>query len=284
MGCNPQDKERRAAALSYQSRPLRRMLGDRRSIPRHLSSDLSLATHALAMSMGRGTNRACRRSIDFDCPNRDDRRVQTKSTALAKRGAHMPARISRRGLLDRIATGALAGMAFALPGVGLAQEQRRYGILGKRAPELLVDYWIDADGEPFRFDWASTKGKWVFLKCFQAWCPGCHAHGFPTLKKVADAFAGHDRVAVLGLQTVFEGFGTNTKDKVREMQLRYELAIPMGHDAGERGGLEHPVTMLNYRTGGTPWIIVIDPQGRVIYNDFRIDPGKFIDYLNAQLA
>ena len=43
---------------------------------------------------------------------------------------------------------------------------------------------------------------------------------------------------------------------VRELQLRYELAIPMGHDPGTPDGERFPSTMLNYRTGGTPWTIV----------------------------
>lgn len=179
-------------------------------------------------------------------------------------------------------TAGIAG-ALALPAFAGANENR-YGILGRAAPELLVTDWIDANGEPFQYQWSATKGKWVFLKCFQAWCPGCHAHGFPALKTVADAFAGHEQVEVLGLQTVFEGFDTNTSDRVREMQLRYELNIPMGHDAGEPGGLEHPITMLNYRTGGTPWIIVIDPEGQVVFNDFRIDAGKLVEHINAELA
>jgi len=128
----------------------------------------------------------------------------------------------------------------ALSGAGLptlagAQEtgQSKYGIEGYEAPELAIDYWIDEDGEPTTFSLEENRGKWVFLKCFQNWCPGCHAGGFPTLKAFANEFHDNPKVAIAGIQTVFEGFSTNTQDAVRELQLKYELPIPMGHDAGD---------------------------------------------------
>jgi hypothetical protein len=34
--------------------------------------------------------------------------------------------------------------------------------------------------------------------------------------------------------------------------------------------------MRDYRTGGTPWFIVIDPTGEVIYGGFRLDAEAFI--------
>ena len=159
-----------------------------------------------------------------------------------------------------------------------------YGIVGKIAPELTVPYWIDQHGQPSSFSLAEARGKWVFLKCFQNWCPGCHSHGFPALKKVADAFVHHDGVTVAGIQTVFEGFSSNTRDAVRRLQLRYQLAIPMGHDAGDPDGDHLPTTMRNYRTGGTPWMILIDPSGAVVYNDYSVDANRLIDFLNKENA
>jgi thiol-disulfide isomerase/thioredoxin len=157
-----------------------------------------------------------------------------------------------------------------------------YGITGRAAPELQVDYWIDRDGQDSRFQLADQQGKWVFLKCFQSWCPGCHAHGFPALKQISDALADNPKVAFAGIQTVFEGHYTNTVDMVREIQLRYDLQMPMGHDPGLEGG--HPQTMVDYRTGGTPWMILINPERQVVYNDFGIDVDKAIAFLASQTA
>lgn len=160
----------------------------------------------------------------------------------------------------------------------------KFGILDHPAPELEVDYWLDRDGKPTTFTIGASRGKWIYLKCFQNWCPGCHNYGFPTLKKVADAFDGDDRVSVAAIQTVFEGFASNTREAVRELQLRYELPIPMGHDPGSPDGESLPSTMLSYRTGGTPWVIIIEPGGTVAYNDYHIDGDRFIELLKEQLG
>jgi len=160
--------------------------------------------------------------------------------------------------------------------------RNNYGIVGKHAPELEVTYWIDQYGEPGQFSLAAVEGKWVFLKCFQDWCPGCHSHGFPTLKKVSDAFSENPGVVVAGIQTTFEGFATNTADKIRRLQLRYELDIPMGHDAGDPNADHRPSTMRNYRTGGTPWMILIDPDRTVVFNDYGVDADRLIQALQKE--
>ena len=158
------------------------------------------------------------------------------------------------------------------------------GIEGQPAPEIDIDYWIDADGEPGHFSVQESRGKWVFLKCFQDWCPGCHSSGFPTLQAFAKEFNDHPKVAIAAIQTVFEGFTSNTVEDVRKLQLRYELPIVMGHDPGDAETHARPVTMQGYRTGGTPWLILINPEGNVVYNHFHVDRDKLIEYMKQQLA
>ena len=147
-------------------------------------------------------------------------------------------------------------------------KQDRYGIKGEQAPEIELDYWIDKDGKPTTFSVLENRGKWVFLKCFQNWCPGCHASGFPALKAFSDEFWDHPDVAIAGIQTVFEGFGSNAKSDVRKLQLQYDLPITMGHDAGDPQGDRFPKTVRNYFTGGTPWLILIEPGGMVVLHNY----------------
>lgn len=189
---------------------------------------------------------------------------------------YRPGSISRR---DFIFTGGATCLAVGFIDTAYGTG-RRLGIQGQRAPELDVNHWIDADGESTDFMLSSAEGKWVFLKCFQSWCPGCHSHGFPTLKKVSDALADNPAVVIAGIQTTFEGFRINTRDKVRELQLRYELRITMGHDAGDPDGDPLPSTMRNYRTGGTPWMILIDPDRTVVFNDYGLNGDRLIEALN----
>ena len=178
--------------------------------------------------------------------------------------------LKRRKAVASIGALGLAGLPLTLN----AQQSPRYGIDGEMAPELSLDYWIDSNGDATSFSVTDQRGKWLLLKCFQDWCPGCHSSGFPTLKAFATEFAEHPKVAMAGIQTVFEGFTTNTIDDVRKNQLRYELPIVMGHDAGDPDGDHRPQTMRKYRTGGTPWLILINPDGRVVYNHFHVDQEK----------
>lgn len=187
----------------------------------------------------------------------------------------------RRDLLVKTAALGAAAGAGLLSGGARAQQTR--GIEGYKAPEIELDYWIDGDGKPAHFSVMESRGKWVFLKCFQDWCPGCHSSGFPTLQAFAKRFHGHPKVAIAAIQTVFEGFSSNTLEDVRKLQLRYDLPVIMGHDPGNPDTHERPVTMQAYVTGGTPWLILINPEGYVVYNNFHVNSEKLIEYVAEQI-
>jgi len=176
------------------------------------------------------------------------------------------------------------GLSHVSSVVAQEQEQDKYGIRGYEAPEIELDYWIDGDGKETSFSVKKAKGKWVFLKYFQNWCPGCHSSGFPTLQAVCNEFYGHPKVEIAAVQTVFEGEWTNTEEKVRELQLRYEIPATMGHDPGDQESDFPSLTMINYRTGGTPWLVLIDPEGTVVFNDFHVDREKLVAFIKEQLA
>ena len=161
--------------------------------------------------------------------------------------------------------------------------KHNYGIVNQQAPELEISQWIDPQGKPTTFKLSDHKGKFVFMEFWQSWCPGCHSHGFPGLKKISDAFNHNEHFTAIAIQTTFEGFATNTPDKMREIQKQYDLNIVMGHDAGDEKKGGHPKTMVNYRSGGTPWAVLISPEGQVIYNDFSIKPESAISFLKDEI-
>ena len=107
--------------------------------------------------------------------------------------------------------------------------------------------------------------------------------GFPTLKKLAEHFKSDDRIVFLAVQTVFEGFYTNTKSKLRENQLKYDLSIPMAHAEGDPKTHRIPEIMKKYRSGGTPWAVIIDSQGMVVFNGFHIDPDMAVEMIEKLL-
>ena len=100
--------------------------------------------------------------------------------------------------------------------------------------------------------------------------------GFPTLQKVTQAFKNQNQVIFLAVQTVFEGYEYNSQAKLRKNQLEWGLNIPMAHAAGNPQTHEIPAIMSKYRSGGTPWTVLIDPKGSVVYNHFHIEPPQAI--------
>lgn len=197
--------------------------------------------------------------------------------------------MNRRQFLNKssIAAGSSLLLGSGLTGnAALAQESSvgiGSGLKGELAPELEIDYWIDADGNPGSFSVKESKGKWVFLKFFQNGCPGCHSRGFPTLQAFTEKFNDHPDVAIAAVQTTFENYDFNSVEAVRTLQLRYELPIMMGHDSGESKSDNLPSTMRNYRTGGTPWLVLISPEGLVHYNYYHVESDKLIGYVEARL-
>lgn len=189
-----------------------------------------------------------------------------------------PRLVSRRRFAASVlgaATALLVNPLSAAPGMG---------IQGELAPQPRADFWIDANGHPTQFILAQQRGRWVHLKFWQSWCPGCHAHGFPALSKMVSAFANEPRVVNVALQTVFEGFGSNRPDRVRHTQLRYQLPITFGHDSANSAKAPGGGTMRLYRSGGTPWHVIVDPSGKVLYNGFGIDADQAISVIRRDLA
>ena len=151
------------------------------------------------------------------------------------------------------------------------------GILGKSAPAWTVDNWFNLLANTESIDLSDYRGKVVYLYCFQSWCPGCHKYGFPTLQKLIAAYKNNNNVEFVAVQTTFEGYHTNTFESAKRTAKQYELNIPIGHSgtAGVRSQL-----MRDYRTGGTPWTVIIDQSGIVRYNDFHIKVDQAADLID----
>lgn len=146
-------------------------------------------------------------------------------------------------------------------------------LVGTKAPELKLDDWYFLEPGQKVPRLKDYKDKVVYLYCYQSWCPGCHKYGFPALKKISDEFKDNSDIAFFVIQTVFEGFSANTPNKIEQTRKDYKLKVPFAHDDGDGKGA---TLMRDYRTRGTPWHIIIDKQGRVVFCDFHVDPDKTI--------
>jgi len=145
-----------------------------------------------------------------------------------------------------------------------------------QAPELRVKHWISGSGAsfstPLKLSDLGTGPKILFA--FQDWCPGCHAHGFPTLQRLHAALAPRG-VGFAAIQTVFEGEHENTLEKLRINQDRYDLPIPFGHDAPPLAN-RTPSFMADYHSGGTPWFTIIDADGLIVFQGFYLDADSVV--------
>lgn len=159
------------------------------------------------------------------------------------------------------------------------------GIVGLDAPPLEDIRWIDENGDARGPVSLAELGQgFRVLYFFQDWCAGCHAHGFPTLVTLAGKLSGKD-VGLAAIQTVFEGSDVNTFDRLRENQLRYGLRLPFGHAAADTASTDDMrAIMAAYRSGGTPWFVVIARDGRVAYDGFGLDAERLVEALRPHAA
>ena len=86
----------------------------------------------------------------------------------------------------------------------------------------------------------------------------------------------------LTVQTAFEGHQANTFKRGKQVLEKFKLDLPFGQD-GAPG--VRPSIMRDFKTGGTPWTIVIDPEGVIRFSTFHLpaaDAIRLIDKLKAK--
>lgn len=130
------------------------------------------------------------------------------------------------------------------------------------APELMVSRWFNTDEA---ITLAALRGKVVVIEAFQMLCPGCVSHGLPQTQQIHRFFSS-DRVAVIGLHTVFEHHAAMTPVSLQAFIYEYRLGFPIGVDQAGEGHI--PKTMQALGLSGTPSLIIIDPAGTIRSNHF----------------
>ena len=168
-------------------------------------------------------------------------------------------------------------LRYILFGLLLSFNLSATGIEGQKAPSFGVDTWLQTNGMK-NIDIDTYKGKVLYVYGFQAWCPGCHSHGFPTLQKLSKHYKGDDKVAFVAIQTVFEGFLVNSVTAAKLIIAKYDLTMPVGHSGSD---VKRSEFMKNYKTGGTPWTVIIDKNSIVRFNNFHAEVDEIIEFMDA---
>ena len=126
------------------------------------------------------------------------------------------------------------------------------------APEWRIGEWIN--GNPGSL--ADHRGKVVLIDFFQLWCPGCKRFSVPLFNRWHEQYGERDDLLVVSIHTVFEGHDYQNPEKLREFVEIWGIEHPVGIDSYATAGDEVPETMRRYRTGGTPFVVIVDKAGR----------------------
>jgi peroxiredoxin len=134
------------------------------------------------------------------------------------------------------------------------------------APELDVVRWFNVE-HPVTL--AGLRGRIVVLHAFQMLCPGCVQSGLPQAQRIARLFPA-ERVAVIGIHTVFEHHAAMTPVSLEAFIHEFRLTFPIAVDRpGEESSI--PNTMAAYGMQGTPTLVLIDRQGRIRNHTFGVE-------------
>lgn len=134
------------------------------------------------------------------------------------------------------------------------------------AIDLDVVQWFNT-AQPIAL--SQLRGRIVVLHAFQMLCPGCVQSSLPQAQRIAQLFPA-DRVAVIGLHTVFEHHAAMTPVSLEAFIHEFRLTFPIGVDRpGEDGPI--PRTMAAYGMRGTPTLILIDRAGWTRKHTFGVE-------------
>ena len=105
-----------------------------------------------------------------------------------------------------------------------------------------------------------------------------YPHGLPQAQQIAALFPT-EKVAVIGLHTVFEHHAAMTPVSLKAFIHEYRLTFPIGIDEAGDGNI--PKTMEALQLRGTPSLVIIDQSGFLVANHF----GRVSDLqIGAEIA
>lgn len=124
-------------------------------------------------------------------------------------------------------------------------------------PPFHVSQWFNTRDEPVLADFL---GRVLVVEVFQMLCPGCVSHGLPQAQRIAATF-DRDKVAVIGLHSVFEHHAAMPPVALEAFLHEYRIGFPVAVDAAGPGGM--PRTMAAWGLEGTPTLVLIGRDGRI---------------------
>jgi hypothetical protein len=98
------------------------------------------------------------------------------------------------------------------------------------------------------------------------------------LQEIISNYIDDPHVAIVTIQTTFEGFGVNNAEVLHDVASDYSLSIPVGHNGWQ--GKPSPL-LFDYKARGTPWVVIIDKSGMIRFNNFYLKPEKAMQLIEG---
>lgn len=157
------------------------------------------------------------------------------------------------------------------------------GIAGEKAPEFIVEKWIQLPDGKDKLTIADYKDKVLIMLFFQSTSKGSEEVAFPRLQELVKHYSGNDKVQFVAIQTAFSSLLDNTAAALQPTADKFSLKIPFGHytytaSFPGMGGLRG-----TYKSPHVPWFVVVGPDGEVKYNGTQIDVKMSITNIDEMI-
>lgn len=131
------------------------------------------------------------------------------------------------------------------------------GPSGKALPEKLVDFEaVQPDGSIVRLSDYVGKGRYVLVDFWASWCGPCREE-VPNIKELWYEYGG-ERFTVVGCACFDKP--ANTLAAVRELKIPWPQILNIPASAPQAYGFDY-----------IPYIMLFDPDGRILSRDLRGD-------------
>jgi thioredoxin 1 len=147
-------------------------------------------------------------------------------------------------------------MNTSIPGVAetARMEIARLDLMGKPAPALDVSEWV---GDPV--DLAALKGRVVLIDFFQIIDP-FNETSAPAIAELRKKYG--EKLVVFGIASAFDAFDEQTPDAIKAYLAEKNVSYTVGIDR------EHNKTFTTYGGMGSPWTVLLDRDGNIVFLDF----------------